>query len=283
MERIISFNAFGCPVSSLTSHTEECTQDSSSANETTKKMAHHSCGIWVYASYINHNCISNVRRSFIGDMMIVRASRDIKAGTETSFWYHPPKEPHVEDLHKSWGFTCECALCLDARATSAAVLGKRRGLRNDVEQVVKLPGPRRFETRKIERLLEAMTQTYKHPAATIPRLLLWEPYLVLTQIYFAQNKTDKSLASSIKVLTSLGFIIAGADSSLSNTRFAIIKWGLMTDQLVETFLLLRTAFMIIGGSGAGAMEDAARAEEYAKTTYKVVVGEVESFHYLCIA
>jgi hypothetical protein len=52
----------------------------------TKKKKFHSCGVSPLASYINHSCYSNVRRSFIGDMMIVRAIQDLFANTELDFW-----------------------------------------------------------------------------------------------------------------------------------------------------------------------------------------------------
>lgn len=45
-----------------------------------KKRSGGSTGVWIHASYANHSCIGNVSRAFIGDMMIVRASRDIRKG-----------------------------------------------------------------------------------------------------------------------------------------------------------------------------------------------------------
>lgn len=57
--------------------------------ETTDKQFH-SCGVWPLASYINHSCNSNARRAFIGDMMIVRATRDLAPDEEINFWYHTP-------------------------------------------------------------------------------------------------------------------------------------------------------------------------------------------------
>ena len=74
-----------------------------------------------------------------------------------------------------------------------------------------------------------------------------------------------------KVLTSLGFAVVGANSS--HTRFAIVRWGLLVDRLVETFLHARTAF-----AAMGAREDSRQAEEYARTTYKIIVGEDMSFN-----
>ena len=240
VERIISFNVFGCPLSSLASYTKARDQYPPLADKTTEQKAYHSCGIWVHASYINHSCTSNARRAFIGNMMIVRASRDMEAGTEITFWYQSPDGVSAKvshEKHKQWGFICGCAICLDTRATDAVVLRKRRKLMEDLKQVFNSSALRRFEMKKIERLLDALNQTYTQPVQDVPRLLLWDPQLALSRIYRAQNKAGKSMESAVKVLTSLGFGVVGADSS--QTRFAVVRWGLLMDCLVETFLHIR--------------------------------------------
>jgi hypothetical protein len=273
VDRIISFNVFGCPTSSLTSHAETLNQFPSPTNKTTEEKAHHSCGIWTQASYINHSCASTARRAFIGNMMIVRASRDLEPGTEITFWYHSPVGNSATDLQeklKHWGFVCGCPICLDARATSAAVVTKRRKLLEDLKRVFNSSALHRVQMEKIERLLDALNQTYTRPVEEVPRLLLWEPQLALARIYAAQNNAGKTLESAWKVLTSLGFVVVGADSL--RTRLAVVKWGLLVNYLVETFLHARSAF-----AAMGAMEDSRRAEEYARTAYKIIVGEDESF------
>lgn len=112
-------------------------------------------------------------------------------------------------------------------------------------------------------------QTYTQPVQDVPRLLLGDPQLALTRIYVAQ-KAAKSMESTVSILTSLGFVVVGADSS--HTHFAIVKWALLVDHLVETFLHIRTAFTTMG-----AREDSGRAKEYARTTYKTIIGEDVSF------
>ena len=211
--------------------------------------------------------------------MIVRASCDIEAGTEITFWYKSPEGISAKDLdeaHKHWGFVCECAICLDARATSAVILRKRQNLIEDAKRAFNFfnfnsSAARLIETDKVEHLLDTLNQTYTQPAEDVPRLLLWDLQLALTRIYAGQNKADKTMESAVKVLTLLGFVVVGADSS--QTLFTIVRWGLVADNSVETFLHIRTAF-----TATKAMKDSARAEEYARTTYKILVGEDESFN-----
>lgn len=270
IQRILSSNVFSCPVSSLDSHIEDRDQKGGPpGNKTTEQERYHSFGIWMYASYINHSCTSNARPAFIGNMMIVRASCDMEAGTEITVWYHNPiicgaEDPHQQ--HKPWGFTCGCAICLDTRSTDAAIRRKRQKLLDDLKGVISFP----VDIKKLERLIGAIDKTYTQPAKDVPRILIWEPQFCVVRLYMMQRKASKTLESAVKVLTLLGFVVVGAD--MSKTSFAIAKWGYLVEHLVENFLHIRNAFMAMG-----AVEDSLRAEGYAKASYFILVGEDASF------
>ena len=205
--------------------------------------------------------------------MVVRASCDMEAGTEITFWYHNPSGNSAKELQeklKNWSFVCGCAICLDARTTDATVVVKRRKLMENLRRKFNSPVLRNVQMENIEHLLNELNETYTQPAEDVPRLLLWDPQLALARIYVAQKKVGKSLESVRKVLTSLGYVVVGVDSS--HTRFTIVRWGLLVDHVVETFLHARTAFATIGDR-----KNSKRAEEYAKTAHKIVVGEDTSF------
>ncbi|KAI5274328.1 SET domain-containing protein [Aureobasidium subglaciale] len=76
--------------------------------------ASNTISVFVQASYMNHSCVQNTSRSFVGDMIVVRANSDIPAGTELTTSYVPAisSEPnrHAE-LLDSWHFECACPLC----------------------------------------------------------------------------------------------------------------------------------------------------------------------------
>lgn len=78
VERIVSLNVFGCPLSSVNEHKDLLSKQS-------KETAYHSCVVWTQALYINHSCTSTASRAFIGDMMIISATRDLEAGSEVTF------------------------------------------------------------------------------------------------------------------------------------------------------------------------------------------------------
>ncbi|KFZ20117.1 hypothetical protein V502_03347 [Pseudogymnoascus sp. VKM F-4520 (FW-2644)] len=260
VERTISFNSFGCPISSM-NHKDE------------PESAFHSTGIWIQASYINHSCTSNARRSFIGDMMIVRATRDLKKDTELSFWYHCPSRGIPKDSQnefKNWGFECSCSICSDGKSTAPPVPRKREMLRKRLETEFKVAALESGTFKKMERLLDELNQTYSQPADKVPRLLVWDPQLALAQACASQNQTRKCIVAAGKVLTSLGFLISGTDSP--QTEFSINQWGMLQDHLVETFVLLRNMFLV-----TKAVPNSKKAGEYARMAYKMVVGEDASF------
>jgi SET domain-containing protein len=86
-----------------------------------KESGWRSTGMWILASYINHSCNPNSVRCFIGDMIIIRAARDLPTGTELMISYVPPTEAEPgaihERLRRSWGFDCDCVICADDGGT----------------------------------------------------------------------------------------------------------------------------------------------------------------------
>jgi hypothetical protein len=264
VDRIISLNAFGCPLSSRESHFKP---------QKYEKAQYHSCGIWLKASYINHSCFSNVRRSFIGDLQLVHMTRDSPAGTELTFWYHTPDGKGYEATQKNlenWGFKCDCAICLDSKNTSAKLLRRRETLRGNLKTV--LQSSTGVDLAKAERLLTAIEQTYKSPPSKVPRLDLWDPYLFLIRLHAARKDPQKVVPLALKVLDSLGFIINGGHTPAQpNSPFEVTQWGLMVDSVIETWVHLWTAYAIV------APELCEKAEGYAKMAYRMCIGEDVTF------
>ena len=132
--------------------------------------------------------------------------------------------------------------------------------------------PGGLDLAKAERLLTAIELTYKSPPSKVPRLAVWEPYLRLTRAHAKQYRPAKVISLALKVLESLGFIIKGALVSVSpNTPFEVAQWGLMIDFVIETWIHLWTA------SARVAPHLCQKAEECAKISYKICVGEDMSF------
>ncbi|KAG9600336.1 SET domain-containing protein, partial [Aureobasidium melanogenum] len=58
-----------------------------------------STGLWIHIANANHACLSNAVRSFIGDLIILRAAKDINNGEEITISYQNPA-PLLEDRQK---------------------------------------------------------------------------------------------------------------------------------------------------------------------------------------
>lgn len=74
-------------------------------------------GLWCMASYINHSCMPNSSRSFIGDLMITRATKPIARDQEITRYYQDFRQnlPAEDLLRGSWDFVCTCELCVAER------------------------------------------------------------------------------------------------------------------------------------------------------------------------
>ncbi|KAJ5542819.1 hypothetical protein N7535_005243 [Penicillium sp. DV-2018c] len=270
VEKIILLNAFGCPLLSRDRHIHFV-----KANDDTDKKANkhfYSTGVWSMASYINHSCLSNARRSFIGDMMIVRASRDLPPNTEITSWYKSPLDPETEGLPvdlQHWGFKCVCMLCQDARRSSTILLSRRNRIPEDLRRLFKRP---HTDLQKIEGTLSSLAGTYSRPASEVPQLALRSPYLTLAAIYASSGEFKKAVQFGLMSLQSLGFVIKGGDiPCVSDAPLLVEKWGLMADEVVGCWMILCGAYREL------APPLASQAEEYARVSYKICVGEDETF------
>ncbi|CCG83579.1 Predicted protein [Taphrina deformans PYCC 5710] len=70
-------------------------------------------GVWYYPSYFNHSCLNNCSRTFIGNLLIIKASRDIGAGEELTLGYVNKLHDFYDrkDCFYDFGFDCDCHLC----------------------------------------------------------------------------------------------------------------------------------------------------------------------------
>jgi hypothetical protein len=271
----MALNCFGCPLSTLETHFRSTT-GKAEANKADNEF--HSCGVWPLASYINHSCDSNARRSFIADMMIVRATRDIPRASEITFWYQTPWGDEIEFENKvmdlsHWGFKCSCVICEDRHKTAKRGLNKRKELIAQLENILSScignPHP---PTAKVERLLSSLEATYRRPGTEVPRLSLWMQYLKYATVCATLDQFKNVVEYTVKALESLGYIIEGA--SLPHTpgiQLKIIKWGLIVDNLVGAWMVLSSAFEQVAPALVG------QAEEYARITYMICIGEEKTF------
>jgi hypothetical protein len=174
VRRIVHYDAFNeCPASTFISNQDIFPLPASLKAEAEKQAGFRACGLWPTASYINHSCIGNVQRSYIGDLLLLRATRHIVAGEELLFNYAsccPGCDTSLAKLRK-WGFECHCALCQARRLTSRSVLDQRERALADVKATARLLTPSNLDSRiahvsnRLQDLIRAMDPLYMPPAA----------------------------------------------------------------------------------------------------------------------
>lgn len=120
---IVAKNSFGCSIPS-----DRQANEAFGFAKSGNTAGCGDCGVWCHASYMNHSCLANSNRVFIGDLLLLRAERPIAAGEEITLAYCgvPDDMERTAKMIEPWGFQCSCALCTSEAADSAATKKRRK-------------------------------------------------------------------------------------------------------------------------------------------------------------
>ncbi|RKU47094.1 hypothetical protein DL546_001752 [Coniochaeta pulveracea] len=136
-----------------------------------------STGLWIWAAYINHSCIANAKKEYVGDLMVIRATQAIASGEEIFHAYDESSdyEARQKALMTTWGFECNCALCAVEKGDDPAVRKKRQELADEADAfVAREPwtNAKRLTIVKAQRLARSIDDTYdgKRYKSGLPRL-----------------------------------------------------------------------------------------------------------------
>ncbi|KAI1013672.1 hypothetical protein LB503_010702 [Fusarium chuoi] len=145
---IIQCNAFGMG---------QQTEDEDVSNAST--------GLWIRASYINHSCIPNTMKDFVGDLIIFRATRRIAAGEEITHSYDESSdyEARRANILRTWNFQCRCQLCHVEGAERDHVRERRRQAGEKADSFAEANSPygaSRIMVRKAKMLRQTLNETY---------------------------------------------------------------------------------------------------------------------------
>ncbi|KAL2064031.1 hypothetical protein VTL71DRAFT_4525 [Oculimacula yallundae] len=271
IEAIRLKNCFSCPRLSLSLLQEHLS--SSSLNPTLL-----STGLWIKSSYINHSCLPNLTRAFIGDMMIIHANSDIPPNTELTHQYLAPETSYLTRRKKfplHWDFTCDCLLC----STEATSPDEKHQQRRDLVDQIKLhalsPQNQMYASQRIskgaikaiERLVRKLEDLHE-PAvyANIPRLLLVHPTIWLTDAHRAAGNHAKVIKYALEILRNFGFVDPVREGRLCLDGEA----GVFGITNCETFSALRIAAEAY--RALGSVDLAAQCEDAARRMFVVLTG-----------
>ncbi|KAF7554291.1 hypothetical protein G7Z17_g3039 [Cylindrodendrum hubeiense] len=269
VEKIISLNSFGAPRTSRLWFAREFSDNITTGDR--KQTSHTTSGIWLLASRINHSCVTNCRRAFIGDMQIVRATKDLEAGTELLFYYKPASPlDSYEETQKSlshWGFTCSCNLCTEKKSIPENTLQRRKSLCAKLK--IALQSRRGTDTSKVQRLFEQLEETYPETTANAGRMELWDPCFALGDTLLEGGKPEDAIIMITKGFEALGYLITAypASGGMERPQLEVKQWGRVTEYVPIAFLTLFMAYARLSP------ELCMIAKKYIEISYCVVVGE----------
>ncbi|KAF4999866.1 hypothetical protein FDECE_11365 [Fusarium decemcellulare] len=272
VDKITSLNVFGSPRTSQESFLNETSGNTDLAEA--KQPKYTTSGIWLLASRINHSCVGNCRRSFIGDMHIVRATQDLAAGTELFFSYRTaiPLEPYHETQKHigHWGFTCDCELCRAKKATPASILRRRKVLLNDIGSLFR--GTNAINVPKVRRSLKNLEETYTEKDPQMPPLELSGSYFGLGSHLIRTGQLKNGAMFVLKGFEALGYSIIACppNEAVSRPRLEVEKWGVFDNSVPWAFYDLLRVYQQM------APELCPVAKEYLEVSYSIVVGDKET-------
>ena len=267
-QSILECNGFGCPKVRSTDETKEKEQ----------QAALGSTGVWITASYINHACDGNARRSFIGDMVIVRATRGILKDEAVFMPYCKPEDDSEKvqaALLKGWQFKCDCIICTAQEKTSLGDLKHRRRLLIEVNHF--LTTNRQSENYppdtdtivKGEQLYIEIETTYpEHVFKDVPRLGLIGLSLWLCAARHTAFTPQKVIDNAIETLRNMGYMIdiSGPTVLVDRTR-AYLDMAAIHATMYATHALIQK----------GNRDIASQMEDFAKELYVTLFGELRGF------
>ncbi|KHN95822.1 TPR domain-containing protein [Metarhizium album ARSEF 1941] len=124
-----------------------------------------STGLWVRAAYMNHSCVPNAKKDFVGDLVLLRATRRIAAGEEITHSYDESSDydARTAAIQKTWGFKCHCELCGAEEADGPDLRRRRLELEDQANSFLQRENPSgasRMAINKAKRLQQSLNYTY---------------------------------------------------------------------------------------------------------------------------
>lgn len=214
-------------------------------------------------------------------MQIARATRDLEEGSEVLFSYINPIEfGSYEEAQKSfghWGFTCDCALCLERKRTPKGVLLQRESLRKDVIRFMAIGNPTQTkDIPKAQQTLDKLNQTYS-AAARGPggiRLEVSDAYFAMGTALAVLHRDSEAIEMIVRGLEALGFVISASPPrwgpESSRPEFQVKAWGLASSFSVTGFLVLYQAYKRV------APQLSSVVRTYLEVVHSIVAGEKET-------
>ena len=178
---------------------------------------------------MKHSCLPNASRAFLGDLLILRACRDIKKGEHVSVSHVNSSIPLPErkaELTQPPGTPCDCAFCVIEEKEGQRMRQRRVDLVQKVKALSERAPPQSLRTdagrdeknspsndvvrevvTEVSKICDELEATYSQPAYLAPRFPLLEPlsYLFSCYLYLGPDSTEDALKANARYFGALGF------------------------------------------------------------------------------
>lgn len=267
-EAIIEYNVFACP--------DVRTSDNSNSHQLSVENPD-SAGIWVTPSYINHACDGNARRAFIGDLMLIHATKDIAKDEEILMPYRvADSDPSkTMDEFKHWRFKCECEICVAENKTAPDQRKKRLRLIKEADTFVTThKQDSHIATsadwiKKGEALYAKLQATYNSDLfKTVPRLGLEHLESWLCRAYESPATPRKATEAALKHLENSGFKIVVKNKQVKIDR----RTGCVMPTVIDAGVYAAHAYKFLDQEAVSK-----HFMDFAKETYRTMNGELRGF------
>jgi hypothetical protein len=173
-------------------------------------------GLWILPSFINHRCSENAIRLFYGDLMMLRALRDLREGEEILINYVGDRLDKIERLKEKWKIHCDCELCQEEKATPQ----QQKDLRMRFFKRAKQLRSGSIGSEELKLLVRNMEATYKPKDRFRPLIIV--PIFGLFMAYLKEGNIEEALVEGQRMLNTLPRLDIGLEIQI-RLRMAGIK------------------------------------------------------------
>jgi hypothetical protein len=225
------------------------------------------------ASYINHSCLPNSYKVFIGDTLLLRAIRPIKAGEELTLSYvNLQEQTRKESLKKTWGIACRCPLCAaEARDGSKTTQSRVKASidfvgRHAMADIRSATAPTDKVMQQAKSLLKKVNESYDNAVyAGVPRLASLPLSTWILRAHYIRREYDQFFAATRDFLLATGHSDADFESDgvdpLAGPNVFLPRDAINALQLIADVKLKQ-----------GFEREAKQAETHAKRMYTTMNG-----------
>ncbi|KAF2831890.1 SET domain-containing protein [Ophiobolus disseminans] len=226
-------------------------------------------GFWIHTSYLNHACLPNSVRTFLGDILFLRATRDISAGEEITSQYVVPELTIADRQQKykeTWGFECDCRLCRADSDVGVEVERERMRLFEELKATAQKLGSKPTVTalKKFARRLRDLEVIYSKEAYEhLPKLCLVHPTIFLAEAWRGLNNVEKTIEYSTRLLRYFGITI-----QVDGNVFSVLEnCGLINVECVRAL-----KYLAEGYKSKNQLETASSVTSTAQVWYRIITG-----------